>query len=115
MFKRTAMLMLLPLAVMLAVFNPSPVSADPGGTGHVYRCYSIDLVDSGKLIAFSKIYTCSDGPMDGPSSIAEFSTYTGKQTGWIDGECAWYGYWEKGWRDMSRVWKWCLTRPTLIY
>lgn len=115
MVRRLSLTVLLPLALVLALFGPGPATADPGGTGHIYKCDRLSWTDDYYTISFSRIYTCSNGPMDGPSYINEFSTYTDRKTGWIAGECAWYAYYKKGWRDMTRVWNWCLTRPRLIY
>jgi hypothetical protein len=102
--------LLMVLAASLVVAPTS--SADPGGSGHVYRCSGVRITGEGP-IAFSDIYKCSSGPMD-VSTISELSTYTDKQTGWIDGECAWHAYHRLGWRSMTRIWNWCLTRPTYV-
>lgn len=117
MKKRTIIRLVMALATVLAALGiTSEASADPGGSGYVYFCSRISMVgDDYYQIAFSKIYTCSNGPMDGPTWIYQKSTYTGKQTGKIGGECAWYGYHVKHWTDMTRVWNWCKTSPRLIY
>jgi hypothetical protein len=102
------------LTALVAIMGTSSVvSADPGGSGHVYRCSAVRMTDDSYIIAFSKIYTCSNGPMDN-SLIQELSTYTDKQTGSITGECAWHAYHRLGWRDMKKVWNWCLTNPRFV-
>src|SRR5262245_13143153 len=112
MMKRNVLGILVALVTVLAtVGTSSEAIADPGGTGHIYKCNRLAYTDDYYTIAFSKIYTCSDGPMSGPSFVAELSTYTGKQTGKISGECAWHAYHVLGWRNMTKVWNWCLTDP----
>jgi hypothetical protein len=116
MIKRNATRLLVAVATVLAALGvTSPAHADPAGAGYIYYCSRISSTNDFYQIAFSKIYTCSSGPMDGPSWIDQVSTYTGKQTGKIGGECAWYGYHKNGWTSMTRVWNWCLTNPVLRY
>lgn len=117
MFKRRALAALLGLASVLAVMvSTSPAAnADPGGSGYVYYCSRISITDDYYQIAFAYIWKCSNGPMDGPSYLIQKSTYTGKTTGKIGGECAWYGHYKKGWSDETRIWNWCLTDPRLVY
>jgi hypothetical protein len=116
MIRRNAARVLIALATVLAVFGSAPAAnADPGGSGYIYYCNRISITGDYYQIAFKYIYTCSNGPMDGPSYVVQKSTYTGKTTGKIGGECAWYAHYKKGWSDPTRIWNWCLTNPPLYY
>lgn len=99
----SGMLAILAAAVM-AVSTISPAHAD-SGSSYIYKCSSI--TDGNYVIAFSKIFSCSNGPYD-VTFINKYSTYSGARVAWIDGECAFYAYYVLGWRNMSTVWSKCL-------
>lgn len=92
-------------AAITVIGSGGSASAD-SGTTYVYRCSSITMGEYS--IPFSKIYNCSSGPAD-YTIVHQLSTYTGKQTGWISGECAFYAHYQLGWTNMSTVWSHCLT------
>jgi hypothetical protein len=104
--KSVSILVGLTALVGAVIGSGSVASADPG-PGHVYTCSTINTVRETRPIAFKKIYTCSNGPMD-TTSIQEMSTYTFRQTGWISGECAWKRYHYAGVRNMRTIWNYCL-------
>ena len=97
-------------AALAGAATSGPAHADPGGSGHIYKCERISMSDSYFTISFSRLQTCSTGEMDN-SIIHELSTYTDKQTGSITGECAWHAYYHRGMRNMTNIWNWCLGDP----
>jgi hypothetical protein len=91
-------------AVAMTIGVSAPANAD--GSTYIYKCVSI--TDGTYTIPFSQIFSCSNGPYD-VTFVDKVSTYSGDTVAWIDGECAFYAYYVKGWRDMSTIWSHCLT------
>ena len=113
MIKRKTLRLIIGLAVLLGGVGLSAPAAhaDPG-TGYTYICNQTGYYGD-YVIQFKYLYKCSNGPMD-YTSISQISNYTGKQVHWIGGECAWHAWYRLGWRDMTKIWNWCLTNPRFV-
>jgi hypothetical protein len=94
------------LVAVVALFASLSVTSQAfADHGYIYKCHSLTQEHQ---IAFAKIYQCSSGPAD-VSIVNEWDVNTGRMTGWISGECAFYAYYQLGWRNMSNVWSHCLS------
>lgn len=103
-------LLLAPLGLIAA---GTPAHADAGVAGYTYICDRISPYgDDTTTLSVSKLYTCSNGPMD-DTIVSRLDNYTGKSAGHTSGECIWYLHYRKGYTDMAKAFDYCVAHPRL--